>query len=695
MAENIQKLVDFIGDKNVAEIIRDEDDGENTLRKLAAQVIEDFERDQDSMTEWSNRVDEGQKIAKQETASKSEPWEGASNFKSPAILEASITFGDRASTELLRGRNLVKADIIGSDNEGVKKAAADNVVEYMNWQVNHQMEGWRKQHEKLLYELPSTGAVFKKTFFDPIDGVNKSELVHYPDFAINQAAASLKDSPFTHPMDFSVDEVFERKQAGLWLDVGLYPEDSDGDEGSNEEEQVVDTIDNEQKFLEQNCFFDLDDDGYREPYTVTVHQQSQQVVRIVARYDLTGFIVKDSTGTIRRLLPEDETSLGSLDLVKIDPIQNIVAYDFIPSTDGTFLGIGYYHLLSSLSKGINGTTNQLMDSGTLSNLQGGFLARGFRKRMGNMVMKPGQWESTDISAQDLQTGIMPHQFKEPSQTLFALNESLSAKLQNLTVNLDLKGVLAPNAPATTTLALIQEAMLPMSAIMQRIIMSESEEFKQLFILDSLFTDPNLYKGVLDNPEADFRNDFSLVSFDVIPTASSDMSSRMQRLQRAEILVSEAPNIALEGGDTRPLRENWFEAMGAEDMIGQVFPDPEQASEEQLARIQAQQDQQRKEQMLLAIQVDHAERDLVRKEQETAANLAETAAKIRKTESEILLNLEKAETEEKKNRLSTYTAQLQAVTGAIDNEIKTIEAENAERLSRRPVSTQERLPNSPI
>jgi len=260
------------------------------------------------------------------------------------------------------------------------------------------------------------------------------------------------------------------------------------------------------------------------------------VVRIVARYDLTGFVVKDSTGVIRRLLPEDETNLGSLDLVKIDPIQNIVPYDFIPSTDGTFLGIGYYHLLSSLSKGINATTNQLVDAGTLATLQGGFLARGFRKRMGNLRMKPGEYQSTDISAQDLQTGIRDHSFREPSAVLFTLNESLSAKLQNLTVNLDLKGVLAPNAPATTTLALIQEAMLPMSAIMQRIIMSESEEFKQLFILDSLFTDPNLYKAVLDSEEADFRNDFSLVSFDVIPTASSDMSSRMQRLQRAEILV---------------------------------------------------------------------------------------------------------------------------------------------------------------
>jgi len=692
MADNISKLISFIDSINVAEEIEDD-----LLKTLAAQVVEDFRRDQDSMIEWSNMVEEGQRIAKQETTSKSEPWEGASNFKSPAILEASISFGDRSSTELLRGRNLVKADVIGVDKQGLKQAAADNVVEFMNWQINHQMRGWRKAQGKLMYELPSTGAVFKKTFFDPIDGVNKSELIHYPDFAINQSASTIDDVPFTHPMDFSVDEVFSRQEAGLWLDVKLYPDDADGDEGSNEDEEVTNSVDNPQRFLEQNCWFDLDEDGYREPYTVTVHEQTQQVVRIVARYDVSGFVVKDQTGNIRRLQPEDEQALARLNLIKIDHDQNIVPYEFIPSPDGTFLGIGYYHLLSSLSKGINGITNQLLDSGTLANLQGGFLARGFRKRMGNMRMKPGQWESTDISAQDLQAGIMPHQFKEPSTVLFTLNESLNNKLQNLTVNTDIKGVLAPNAPATTTLALIQESMLPLSAIMQRIIGAESEEFRQLFILDSRFTDPELYKIVLDNPEADFANDFNLAAFDIAPTASSDMSSKMQRLQRAEILILEAPNIALEGGDTRPLREAWFEAMGAEDMIGQVFPDPEKVTGEQAARLEAQQQQQRQQAMLLAIQVDHAERQIGALELDTASRTAERKSKIRlnlinmqKVESETILNLEKAESEQVKNQIDVYTTQLQGIREAITSVEREIDFDNQER--ERNV---QRLRESPV
>jgi len=694
MAKNIETLISYIGQLNIAEDIRDGEDGENVLKKLAEQVIADFDRDLDSMTEWTQMVEDGQDIAKQETAAKSQPWEGASNFKSPAIIEASITFGDRSSTELLRGRNLVKTDVIGNDDTGAKKQAGENVVEFMNWQINHQMRGWRKSQQKLLYELPSVGAVFKKIFFDPIQGINKSELIHFPDFVVNQAAKSLIDVPFTHVMDFSVDEVFERQAAGIWLDVDIYPENAEGDEGSNEEQEVINASDNPQQFLEQNCFYDLDDDGYREPYTVTVHKQTQQVVRIVARFQASGITVKDGDA-IRPLGPDDRENVKRLELVRIEPDQNIVCYDFIPSTDGTFLGLGYYHLLSSLSKAINSTTNLLTDSGVLANLQGGLLARGFRKRMGNLRFKPGQFEDTNISPADLQNGVLRHQFKEPSAVLFALNEKLDRQVKELAVNTDLKGVLSPNAPATTTLALIQEAMLPMSAIMQRVIGAESEEFRLLFILNSRFTDPELYRIVLDDLNADFVRDFSLDSLDIAPTANPEMSSRMQRIQRAEALTFRAQEIALTGGDVRAIWEAYFDAIGADDLLGQVFPDPEQMSEEQAARAQAQEQQDRVRRQLQAIDIDHRERLLVIQEKEAAAALAAVPSDIKKTESEVVLNLEKAESEDAKNQINKYTTQLSAVNSAIDNTIKEREIDNAERLSRetpRPETVPSNIPS---
>lgn len=699
MPHIIEQLIANIDETNIAESI-----DETTLKKLAHQVITDYGRDLDSMSGWSDMVEEGLKLAEQEKNAKSEPWQGASNFKSPAILGAATAFGDRAMTELLRGSNIVKAAVIGRDDKGLKRDAADRVVEFMNYQINHQMEGWHEGQEKLLYEVAGTGAVFKKTFFDPSDGMNKSELIHYPNFAVNQAAATMKDAiTFTQVMSFSDNEVKERIAADIWSDVDIYPDNADSDEGTNEKAEVDEAFDNDHRFFEQNCLFDLDGDGYAEPYTVTVHEQSSQVVRIVARYDINGIFVKQD-GQVRRLSVADEIESEfegeemelinprGMKLVRIEADQTITDYSFIRNPDGTFLGIGYYHILFSLVKSVNATTNQLINSGTLANNQGGFLAKGFREKMGNMKIKMGQWNKTNIAAIDLANGIQPFKFKEPSGVLAALNEGIKNEIKEVTVNVDFKGLLAPGAPATTTLALIQEAMLPTSAIMQRIITSESKEFKKLFILNSKFTDPLLYQEVLDDPEADFVSDFNLSTMNIAPTANADLSSRMQRIQQAEAMVFNADRIALTGGDVRAIWENWFDAMGAEDMLGQVFPDPEAMDKDQKARLEQQQQAQQQKQQLLNIEIDHAEREIARKEAETRAKLSETASSIAKTQSEVVLNLEKAETEQTKNQISTYTAQLQGLQVALGATMKELEREDAREVSGQ---NQGSAPSAPV
>ena len=80
--------------------------------------------------------------------------------------------------------------------------------------------------------------------------------------------------------------------------------------------------------------------------------------------------------------------------------------------------------------------------------------------------------------------------------------------------------------------------------------------------------------MLDDLNADFTTDFDVDSLNIMPTANPEMSSRMQRIQRAQTMVLEAPNIALTGGDVRAIWESWFDAIGADDLLGKVFPDPE-------------------------------------------------------------------------------------------------------------------------
>lgn len=674
----IETLLKFADMDNIATEI-----DEDTLKKLGRQVVEDFERDSASMADWSSLVEFGQDLTKQETAAKSEPWEGASNFKSPAILEAAVAFGDRATTELLRERNLVKGDVIGNDKSGEKKERVERVTEFTNWQLNHDMPGWRDKQSRLMYEVPASGVVFKKTTFDQLTGKNRSQLIQYPNFVVNQATTELDEATFTHVIDRSVNEILERQRAGLWLDIDLFGEKAPADEGSNAQQEVDEAFDNDQKFLEQNCFFDLDGDGLTEPYCVTVHEGKKTVMRIVARYDETSMFVKGGDRAVRPLIKGEDGE--DLELVRIQPTTEITKYGFVPDPNGGYLDLGYYHILSSLVRAVNATTNLLIDSGTLANLQGGWLARGMRKKMGDMRVKPGQFNETDIAANDLQNGVLPYQFKEPSNGLFTLNEATKKEIDELTVNMDLDGVIAPNAPATTTLALIQEAMLSTSARLQSIVNSESAEFSIIHRLNSLFVDPEQYKRILDDEEADFEADFDMVDQNMVPTANPEMSSRMQRMNQANAIVTQVLPLVAQRPDAdlqEPI-DNFLRAIGAEDMVGKIFPTEEEQSEEQKARIQAQQEQAKRAEALQQLQIAQAERDLqVREDVAEAKIIRDNAsalkdlAEIGRLKADTILKLEQAESEQLKNRIDLYTAELDQ----LDRSTKAIKEQLKERIN---------------
>ncbi len=685
----IKELLEHIGKQNIAEDILDLPDGEKILDDLGERVKRQFDEDLDSMHDWMESVREGLDLMKQEFKPRSTPWEGASNFKSPMLSEASIAFGDKASLELLRSRNLVKADIIGKDNTGEKKRLADRVTEAMNYQVNYQMPNWRSDQKRMLYIVPNVGCIFKKTDFNPLEGKTESHLIQYPDFAVNQATTNMDETrSFTQILDIDQNGVVERQAAGIWLDVDLYPEDAEGDEGSNEAAGTQNAESNDDRFLEQQCFADLDDDGYEEPYVVTIHEQTRQIVRVVPRYNEQSFIVKTPEGRVMSLINAikeetvrattageglpDETDLNKLTMVRINPVQKITKYGFIPSPDGTFLDLGYSHLLGAIVQGVNTTTNQLTDSGTLRNNGGGFLAKGFRKKMGPMRVKPGEYKETNIQPRDLQTGILPNPNPEPSTVLFALNEKLEQQGRSFAAIVDVSGQIQANTAPTTALAIIQEALISTSALMGRILDSMSNEFQILFELNKTTFDPELYNIILDE-EANASADFNNESLDIVPTASPEMSSKLQRIQLATVELEAMPAVIQAGGNPMPIVKGFFERIGS-DNVDEIFP--EQPTDQQAQELENQIALQNLE--LTKLQTEILMREQDRLDADTQRKINETASKIKKDLADIILTLEKAESEDVKNNVSVYTAQL---SGQIDV-LTAIGAENARAIDLR-------------
>jgi chaperonin GroES len=554
----------FIPKPNIADMFTTQ-----ILMEVGKNVIDGYKADHDSMIEWSEYVDIGMKLVKQEKNAKSTPWDGAANFKSPTLMQAALKFSDRASTELLRQEDILKTTVIGKDLDGEKAKQAERVAEYSNYQLNVEMDEWRDEHEKLLYKIPYDGTVFKKTFFDFRLGRPVSNVITYPNFVVSNTLDSISRlRRFSETIELSENEVTERKRQGIWSDVEL----SLGSNETSEAQETEAEADNMTTFIEQQGYFDLDDDGYEEPYTFVVDKSSQTVVRIIARFELSDVLIKNKTSKVSSKLSDSVGgSLKDFEVVRIKAVSTVTKYGFLRDPEGGFLDVGYSYLLGALTNSINTTTNQLVDAGTLSNRQGGWLAKGFRRKMGNSSFKPGEWKQTGISAQDLQTGVVPLPIREPSGTLFSLMQYMISSSQELSASADLTQALGANAPATTTLALVQEQQQSAGAIILRIYRAMSSEFKKLFVINSKFLDSEEYQEVLDDPEANFENDFNVKAVNIIPIANPEISSKIQRIQQAQAELSQVQLVSAAGGDIRVIVKNFYESIGAQN-IDEIFPD---------------------------------------------------------------------------------------------------------------------------
>lgn len=584
-----------------------------------------------------------------------------------------------------------------------KDERADRVGELMNWQINNNMPEWRDDHTRMMYSLPCIGTMFKKTFYDETKGRTFSDVVCYPNFYVNQNTKNIEDEVFTHVLSFSKSEYETRVKSNIWRDLEannteIFHKSDLGTAGSDSEEDVESTEDNPDRFYEQYCWLDLDEDGISEPYVVTVHVASSQVVRIVARYGYDGIIVKytgKNDSIVKELRPmplpdaqmkrveliqkdaeeygiepefPDANDMSGFKIVRIEPRPIITKYGMIPSFDGSYLDVGYYWLIGSATRAVNMSTNDLLNAGTLSNNQGGIVAKGFRKKPGTFTMRMGEFIQTEVPVGQLANSILPLPYKEPSQTLYALNEKIENGARSFAANIDAGGQLTANTAPTTALALIQESLIQHTAHMTLIHNSMSKEFQIMFALNKDYLDDTEYQEIVGDDEAVFSEDFNTDGLSVSCGANPEMSSRMQRMMLAEAEMSQVPMVIQVGGNPIPIVKNFYKRIGS-DNLEEIFPNKAEMSPDERAQMEAMQQQQEmanqmaeQQLKLTALQTELLQRGEDRKDQEFLVNSRETMAKIdklleevTKTKSETILNLEKAETEQVNNKLSVYTA----------------------------------------
>lgn len=546
-------IVDLYSAQNVADLL---DDG--LLKDIGRRVVEDYKEDKQSKAEFDATIDQSMQIAKQIFQPKAYPFENAANVKYPLIATAAIQSAARSYPEIIRNNKVVEACVMGSDPTGEKEARAQRVSQHMSAQLLIEDPEWESDTDRLLHCYSIVGTVFKKTFWDELYKRNRSLMCSPKDIIVNQNIKSLETARhITHVIPMYLNDIVSRIRFGIFSDVEdelrkLMGGNEDDYCGADKE---LKANGDQNKVLEQHRYLDLDKDGYEEPYIVSVHLETEKVLRIYRCFDAEN-IYQNSKGKIWR----------------IDQTQYFTDFHYIPSPDGSFYSIGFGQLLLPLNETINTVTNQLLDAGTISNQQSGFLGRGFKSKSGSLYVAPGEWKKLDMVGEDIGKNVFPLPVREPSATLFQLLGLMIQTGKELSSVSDILQGQQPaqNVPATTALALIEQGLKVFSGVQKRLYVSLKKEFLKLYRLNGIYLDDTYeYKRVLQTLIIS-KDDYSDRSLDVFPVSDPSMSSDAQRLARAQALLQVIPMVPQQGG--QEIIHNWLEALQTpENQIAKILP----------------------------------------------------------------------------------------------------------------------------
>ena len=521
-------ILELVKIDNIADELDDQ-----LLTEIGQRVVEEYEVDLSSMKDWSGINDIARKLIDPSPEERSDPWPGAASTKLPLILNAAMKVSAEEGAEILRGKEMVSYELFGQQTDE-KLARAQRVAKRMNFQYRHEMEDWTEDHDRLILAKNLFGVVHKKYFFSPEMG--RSECVlRLGGVVINDNVTRLSEAPrVTDVIEKFWWQAEEKFRSGQWKEITL----STG--VSNEFSQK----DNVNEFLEQIRREDLDEDGYPEPYVVTVHRQTKTVVRIAPNYTLESIKFKTKEGllsdnSILNELEDDEykKALKNISVVRVDLSKarvRYVKYEMIPDFDGGYWGWGFGILLGALTENSNTLVNQLLNQGSLANSAPIFISQTLRMGHGDISVGPGEVISVNAPGGDIQRAFAALPVSDPSGTLFSLLGLLMDTIRELSSVTEVVSGNQPeaNMPAASIAMLIEQGKKSFGSIYERHYRSLGKEFAALFDLNFLYEDPVRYAKFHDvpideqSPMALIQGDFERDELDVYPAANPKFSTRL-------------------------------------------------------------------------------------------------------------------------------------------------------------------------
>ena len=531
--------------------------GDDELSDIADKVIEGFEADKDSRSEWDETLTRGLDLLGLKFEETGTAFEGSCAATHPLIIESAVKFQSKASQELLPASGPVRTQIIGDPDSQIVQQA-NRVRKFMNYELTEMMPEYFDEMERMLFHLPIVGSAIVKMYYD--GGLERPTAEHIPidQFYVNYSATDLRRADrYTHVIYKSPVDLRRDIAAGMYRDVEDLSESPDSGRSDNEISAKIDEImglhgnnseDPEYTLLEQHVFMQLEDDDQAYPYIITVEESSQAVL------------------SIRRNYREDDP--------RAEKMIHFTHYRFVPGFG--FYGLGLIHLIGNLTMTATSAMRALVDAGQFANLPGGFKAKGVRVVGDNDPISPGEFKEVEALGMDLNKAIVNLPYKEPSGTLFQLLGFVTGAAEKFADQTDQVINDSTNyGPVGTTMALLEASAKFFTAVHKRLHHSQRQQFKILAEINQTFVPLNGYPYA--TPEGDmmvFAQDFD-GRVDVLPVSDPNIPSRAHRLSLASLALQLAAQTPAGTFNTRELVRQVLEAADFPN-IDQIITSPQQA-----------------------------------------------------------------------------------------------------------------------
>lgn len=506
-------------DANLAEFLEPED-----LGLIALDLIEMYDADWRSAAEWRETIKKGIGFLGLRIEELTKPFIGAASAHFPLMIEAAMQFQARAINELFPSTGPCKSVIMGTQNPS-KVAQAQRVKDFMNYQLQYKMPGYRESLDKLLFYLPITGSCFKKIYWDKATNMPVSKFIPVEDFVVSYFSEDLANaSRYTHVLHVDKNDLRKQQVAGLYCDIELgagyeyetTPVKETIDKIEGRERPVAVDADDRYTILEMHVDYDIE--GFED------RDEKGRVTGIALPYVIS--IDKDSRTilAIRRNWHEDDPS-------KVKR-QWFVHFQYVPGFG--FYGHGLIHILGNLQKSATAILRAMIDASMYSIMPGGFKTRGLKIQNGQLPVAWGEWKEVDGYGDDIRKSLLPLPSKENSPATFQLLEMLveSGRRVASIADVNVGDMNVNEATGAAVMAQMEQAVKVMSAIHMRCHETQKAEYKQIFTLNAEHL-PDSYPYEVENATRTIkRKDFN-DSVDIQPVSDPNNFSEAQRILRSQ------------------------------------------------------------------------------------------------------------------------------------------------------------------